>query len=178
MLPGLRREVNAVDSENDKNLKNDGWRLHHLNKTTSDPAHPYCKFSTGNRKTLMDIPKEKNLDTREALLAFHKKYYSSHIMGVAILVRPTHPSSFPSDLATPLPHPPTHPQPCGQPLPLSPALSLPLSLPPSLSRSLFLKPLPLPPPRARSDTWRQAQRAPLTSAHFSSTAGERVFGHA
>ena len=80
-----------MDSENDKNLKNDAWRLHHLNKTTSDKSHPYSKFSTGNKKTLMDIPQANNLDTREALLAFHKKYYSSHIMGLCILVRPRSP---------------------------------------------------------------------------------------
>ena len=79
------REINAVNSENDKNLKNDAWRFHQMNKETGDPKHPWCKFSTGNKATLADTPKEKGLDTRTALLEFHEKYYSSHIMGVAIL---------------------------------------------------------------------------------------------
>ena len=41
------REVNAVNSENDKNLKNDQWRLHQLEKATSDPNHDFFKFGTG-----------------------------------------------------------------------------------------------------------------------------------
>lgn len=41
------REVNAVDSENKKNLNNDNWRLAQLEKTTADPSHPFSKFSTG-----------------------------------------------------------------------------------------------------------------------------------
>lgn len=41
------REVNAVNSENDKNLPSDAWRLLQLDKATADPSHPYSKFGTG-----------------------------------------------------------------------------------------------------------------------------------
>jgi len=41
------REVNAVNSENDKNLQNDMWRLNQLEKSTSKAGHPYTKFGTG-----------------------------------------------------------------------------------------------------------------------------------
>ena len=41
------REVNAVNSENDKNLQNDTWRLNQLDKSTAKPGHPYTKFGTG-----------------------------------------------------------------------------------------------------------------------------------
>ena len=41
------REVNAVNSENDKNLQNDMWRLNQLEKSTSKTGHPYTKFGTG-----------------------------------------------------------------------------------------------------------------------------------
>ena len=41
------REVNAVDSENDKNLQNDSWRLFQLEKATCDPKHDFSKFGTG-----------------------------------------------------------------------------------------------------------------------------------
>jgi insulysin len=41
------REVNAVNHENDKNLQMDNWRLNQLDKSTSDPSHPYSKFNTG-----------------------------------------------------------------------------------------------------------------------------------
>lgn len=81
------REVNAVDSENEKNLKNDAWRLNQLDKACSNPQHPYVKFSTGNKATLLDEPKSRGLDTREALLRFHSEYYSSNIMGLTVLGR-------------------------------------------------------------------------------------------
>ena len=41
------REVNAVNSENDKNIQNDAWRIHQLDKYTSKVGHDYCKFGTG-----------------------------------------------------------------------------------------------------------------------------------
>ena len=44
----LDRELRAVDSENKKNLQSDQWRLHQLEKSLSNPNHPYCHFSTGN----------------------------------------------------------------------------------------------------------------------------------
>ncbi|XP_006822313.1 insulin-degrading enzyme-like, partial [Saccoglossus kowalevskii] len=40
------REVNAVDSENHKNLKSDMWRIFQLEKATADSSHPYSKFGT------------------------------------------------------------------------------------------------------------------------------------
>lgn len=45
------REVNAVDSEHEKNLMNDAWRLFQLEKATGNPSHPFSKFGTG-RKSL------------------------------------------------------------------------------------------------------------------------------
>lgn len=41
------REVNAVDSEHEKNLMNDAWRLFQLEKATGSPSHPFSKFGTG-----------------------------------------------------------------------------------------------------------------------------------
>ncbi len=41
------REVNAVDSEHEKNLMNDAWRLFQLEKATGNPKHPFSKFGTG-----------------------------------------------------------------------------------------------------------------------------------
>jgi len=81
------REVNAVNSEHEKNFKQDSRRLYQLAKHTSDPAHPYSRFPSGNKKTLKDDPEANGLDTRAALLAFHEKYYSSNIMGLTIFGR-------------------------------------------------------------------------------------------
>ncbi|KAI5119937.1 hypothetical protein M0805_002126 [Coniferiporia weirii] len=46
------RELNAVDSENKKNLQSDMWRIFQLNKHLSQPGHPWNKFGTGNKGTL------------------------------------------------------------------------------------------------------------------------------
>lgn len=41
------REVNAVNSEHEKNVQNDYWRLSQLEKSTADPNHDFSKFGTG-----------------------------------------------------------------------------------------------------------------------------------
>ncbi|XP_028137935.1 insulin-degrading enzyme isoform X1 [Diabrotica virgifera virgifera] len=79
------REINAVNSEHEKNLPNDLWRLDQLNKHLANPDHPFNTFGTGNKDTLIKIPKENNIDVREKLLEFHNKWYSSNIMSLAIL---------------------------------------------------------------------------------------------
>ncbi|EGV62059.1 metalloprotease [Yamadazyma tenuis] len=79
------REINAVDSENKKNLQNDLWRFYQLEKSTSNPKHPYNHFSTGNHVTLGDEPLSKSLNVREILLDFHDKNYSSNLMNLVIL---------------------------------------------------------------------------------------------
>jgi insulysin len=73
------REINAVDSENTKNLENDLWRVTQLLCSLAKPNHPAHKFGTGNLETL------KKYNIREVLLDFHKKYYSSNIMHLTIL---------------------------------------------------------------------------------------------
>jgi hypothetical protein len=42
----------------------------------------YC---AGNKETLLVIPRQRNQDPRDELLKFHKKYYSSNIMALAVL---------------------------------------------------------------------------------------------
>ena len=79
------RELEAVDSENSKNLLNDSWRMFQLTKSTSSSDHPYHKFGSGNKATLKDRPAEKGIDTRENLLSFHKEYYSANNMRLAVV---------------------------------------------------------------------------------------------
>ncbi|KAK2177670.1 hypothetical protein NP493_586g01027 [Ridgeia piscesae] len=79
------REVNAVNSENDKNLQNDAWRLHQLERETAKPDHAYHKFGTGNKETLLEKPKERGVDVRDELLVFHRKYYSANLMALAVV---------------------------------------------------------------------------------------------
>merc|ERR1712106_776359 len=81
------REVNAVNSEHEKNIPNDTWRINQIEKATSDQKHDFSKFGTGNKETLDVLPKEKGVSVRDSLLEFHSAWYSSNIMGLAVLGR-------------------------------------------------------------------------------------------
>ena len=72
------REMNAVNSENQKNLENDGWRGYQLTNTLYRPDHPANHFSTGSRETLGGT-------TREELLAFYRAHYSANQMTLALV---------------------------------------------------------------------------------------------
>ena len=82
---GKDREINAVDSENKKNLQSDNWRLYQMTKSTTSTNHPHNGFSTGNKVTLGDIPTAKGINVRDELLKFHSENYSSNIMCLSIL---------------------------------------------------------------------------------------------
>ncbi|EEA20106.1 hypothetical protein EYB25_007638 [Talaromyces marneffei] len=83
----LDRELRAVDSENKKNLQSDVWRLMQLNKSLSNPEHPYHKFSTGNLQTLRDDPQSRGVEVRSKFIEFHKKHYSANRMKLVVLGR-------------------------------------------------------------------------------------------
>ena len=83
----LDRELQAVDSENKKNLQSDVWRLHQLSQSTSNPNHPFCHFSTGNLETLRDLPKARGVDVRKEFMRFHEKHYSANRMKMVALGR-------------------------------------------------------------------------------------------
>lgn len=83
----LDRELRAVDSENKKNLQSDQWRLHQLEKSLSNPKHPYCHFSTGNFEVLKTEPEARGLDVRKKFMEFHEKHYSANRMKLVILGR-------------------------------------------------------------------------------------------
>lgn len=83
----LDRELKAVDSENKKNLQNDTWRMHQLDKSLSNPNHPYCHFSTGNFEVLKTIPEAEGINVRDKFMEFHAKHYSANRMKLVILGR-------------------------------------------------------------------------------------------
>lgn len=74
------REINAVNSENQKNLENDMWRQYQLANSLYRPEHPANRFSTGSRETLGGV-------TREELLGFYHRFYSSDQMTLALTGR-------------------------------------------------------------------------------------------
>ncbi|KAF9155375.1 Insulinase (Peptidase M16) [Linnemannia schmuckeri] len=81
------REIRAVDSEFKRNLQMDGRRLFQLGKHLSGRSHPFWHFGTGNLITLKDLPTEEGINTRDELIKFYHKYYSSSIMKLAIVGR-------------------------------------------------------------------------------------------
>jgi insulysin len=83
----LDRELRAVDSENKKNLQNDQWRLHQLDKSLSNHRHPYCHFSTGNLETLKTGPEQRGIDVRQTFMKFHEDHYSANRMKLVVLGR-------------------------------------------------------------------------------------------
>ncbi|XP_060526171.1 insulin-degrading enzyme [Cylas formicarius] len=79
------REINAVNSEHDKNIPSDVWRINQLDHHLCDPDHPYHTFGTGNTYTLSTLPKESSINVRDELLKFHSQWYSSNLMCLAVL---------------------------------------------------------------------------------------------
>ena len=74
---GLHREINAINQEHDKNLENDLWRGWMVFKETGNPKHPNSLFSTGNKHTLANIP-------REVVKRWHREHYSSDRMHLVL----------------------------------------------------------------------------------------------
>jgi insulysin len=77
------KEVNAVNSEYEIDISEDGWKLYHLISLLTNPAHPNSRFSIGN---------SDSLDKRgvvAALKTFFDSYYSSNLM--ALVIKTKHP---------------------------------------------------------------------------------------
>lgn len=81
----LETEINAVNSEHEKNLQNDYWRISQIEKSMAKVSHDFTKFGTGNKYTLDILPRSNNINVRKALIAFHNKWYSSNIMALSVL---------------------------------------------------------------------------------------------
>lgn len=72
------REMNAVESEFQKNLQNDGWRTLQIRRSMYKEGHPENHFSIGNLSTLSHV-------TREQLLEFYNSYYTPERMNLSIV---------------------------------------------------------------------------------------------
>lgn len=74
---GIKREMNAVNSEHRKNINNDMWRTRTMIGHCFQPDNPLAKFTCGSLETL-DVP-----DIYEQMLKFYK-FYSANIMKLVI----------------------------------------------------------------------------------------------
>jgi insulysin len=79
------RELNAIESENAKNLQSDNFRSYQIEKARQNPDHPHSKFFTGNKQTLAVDTRDAGLNLREQLIEFYGKYYSANQMTLAVV---------------------------------------------------------------------------------------------
>ena len=76
------REKNAVNSEYQLQMKDDGWRSFVVQKVASNPDHPVSKFNIGSLETLKG-------DVHASLLTFFKENYSANQMALVVLSNET-----------------------------------------------------------------------------------------
>lgn len=79
------RELNAVDSEHQRNMQSDGWRGRQVFRSCSNPDHPLSRFTTGSKETLWDKPTASGINVRDALIDFHNRYYSANLMSLCVV---------------------------------------------------------------------------------------------
>lgn len=73
----VEREIKAVDSEHSKNIPNDYRRIFQVKRKAFEKGHPARHFATGTMETLEGV-------SREELLSFYNKHYSSNQMMLAV----------------------------------------------------------------------------------------------
>lgn len=79
------KELNAIESEHAKNLQSDIFRLYQIEKSRANSQHPYSKFYTGNKATLLENTKRNKIDLRTELIKFWSTYYSADQMAIAVV---------------------------------------------------------------------------------------------
>jgi insulysin len=72
------REKEAVNSEHEKNMSDDGWIESYVFRLACDVDNPYNRFSTGNKNTL-NIP-----DIGKKVKELYDTFYSAHMMTLSI----------------------------------------------------------------------------------------------
>jgi insulysin len=60
----VAREINAVDSENKRNLQDDSRRALQVERSLSAPGHPWRAFGTGNIDSLTSAARKKAIDEK------------------------------------------------------------------------------------------------------------------
>jgi len=78
------RERNAVHSEYQSGLQDDGRRAYSALQQIINPSHPLSRFSVGSLDTLQD---REGMALRDALLQHYEEFYSAEHMSVAIIGR-------------------------------------------------------------------------------------------
>ncbi|WP_159084163.1 insulinase family protein [Saccharobesus litoralis] len=77
----INKERNAIESEFELKRKDDLRRLYEVHKETSNPEHPFSRFSVGNLQTLVDRPE---ISLRQQLQQFFDKNYLANRMKLVL----------------------------------------------------------------------------------------------
>lgn len=72
------RERSAVDSEFTKNLSQDMWRIHHVQKEIANKEHPFHRFCIGNGSTLASV-------STDELKTWYENHYSANLMHLVVI---------------------------------------------------------------------------------------------
>lgn len=81
-IESINREINAVNSEHQKNINSDIWRLQQILHNLSIKDNMFNTFTTGSFDTLK---REDNNMLRESMIDFYKEYYVSNNIGLCII---------------------------------------------------------------------------------------------
>ncbi|MDP1881237.1 MAG: insulinase family protein [Parachlamydiaceae bacterium] len=74
---GVDRELKAIDQEFSKNLDQDPYRHHYVQKDLANPKHPFHQFNAGNKETLAKV-------NQETLKKWYKDNYSANKMKLIV----------------------------------------------------------------------------------------------
>lgn len=80
----MDKEIDAVNSEHEKNINNDGWRKRQLLRSLSNVKHPNNKFATGSKETLRNATSK---ELNKKLKKFYLNNYKSYNMKLAIICK-------------------------------------------------------------------------------------------
>ena len=81
----VEKEINAVESEFEKTFQIDEFRDEFVLQTSCNQTTSFSKFFCGSYDTLLNIPKQKGINLRDALIGFFDTYYSAHLMTLVVI---------------------------------------------------------------------------------------------
>ena len=81
----MEREAEAIDAEHAKNALVDEWRVEQLIRSTSSSSHPYHRFGTGTRATLLTEPRSRGVDVRAELVHWVTKYHTADLVRLCVV---------------------------------------------------------------------------------------------
>lgn len=71
----VKKEVQAINSEHQKNVQSNLWRIFELLEEQANPESVAGRFATGNMETLYDIPSRNGTSPVDALKVYFKNRY-------------------------------------------------------------------------------------------------------